>query len=268
MAQSQSPQSQAPLPPPLKKSLRRMQVKRYLVTGLIAILPLLVTVYILNWGLQFIHSTIGATISKVAESILGSEKDPYHSEWANFLHGVLISRAFADVLGLVLFVALLFVVGMMLGTFVGRQLFDAFEKRVARLPMVRIIYPLVRQVTEFFTNRKQRQFGRVVAVEYPRKGIYSVAFVTSEGVEDVRDRNGRQMICVFVPNAPSPVTGWVLFCPEEEVLPLSMTVDEAFRLLLSGGVVVPRRRLPDAAPLAEVASQSASEQSSNEQSKE
>jgi len=214
-------------------------IRRFLLTGLVALLPLLVTVYVLasvvkfatKWPGQWIHNTMKAITNPPGqgELILVILRHPL------FSYAVALAFVIVVLLGL----------GFLLGTFVGRRLFNAFEMRIARLPMVRVIYPLVRQVTELVSSRRRRHFGQVVAVEYPRKGIYSIGFVTSEGVGEIHTSDGRRMVSVFVPNSPSPVTGWLLFYPPEEVLPLKMTVDEAFKLVVSGGVVVPPERKPD-----------------------
>jgi len=224
--------------PPTRKQL----IKRYLVTGLIAVLPLLVTVYILAWGFGFIGNTLGAWIESTMLGILG-EGPSFQSQWANLLQQFLTSKAFANIAALIVFVAVIFGIGIALGTFVGEQVFRAFEERMSHLPMVRVIYPLVRQMTDLFGDKSKRQFGQVVAIDYPRKGIYSLGFITSQGVDEIRAADGRKMICVFVPNSPSPITGYVIFCPEDEVMPLKMTVDEAFKIIVSGGVVVPQQKV-------------------------
>jgi len=208
----------------------RHPVRRFLVTGLIALLPLLVTVFILAKGFQFIHATLGKAILLKIEDITGIVAG---ASW----HTLILVGC--DIVALAIVLTFLLALGFTLGTFIGRRIFEWIERRIAKIPIVSIIYPLVRQVTDMFTNGRQRQFGQVVAVEYPRKGIYSIGFVTGHGLEGIRTPEGKQMLRIFLPNSPSPVTGWLLFFPEEEVIPLNITKDEAFKLVLSGGVVAP-----------------------------
>ena len=205
----------------------RHPVLRFVITGLIALLPLLVTVYILSWAFTPVHNGPGRWIGTILARLL-QRPEMGAALWA-----------LGDVIALVILTAGLLAIGALLGTFIGRKLFHLMEDRMGQVPVVRVIYPLVRQVTELFTDKGKHQFGQVVAVQYPTKGIYSIGFLTSKGIHELRTPDGRKRVCVFVPTAPSPLTGWIAFFPADDVVYLSMSVDEAFKLIVSAGVVIP-----------------------------
>jgi uncharacterized membrane protein len=141
--------------------------------------------------------------------------------------------------GVLIALGLVFVAGFILATFVGRRVLSKFELVMGRFPVVKIIYPYARQVVEFFMREKTVQFHSVVAMEYPRKGIYNIGFVTGLGMKTINEATGNELINVFAPTSPTPVTGYVVFVPAEELIPLPITVDEAVRFLISGGVLIP-----------------------------
>jgi uncharacterized membrane protein len=107
------------------------------------------------------------------------------------------------------------------------------------------IYPYVKQVTEFFVGDRDEkfQFSRVVAVEYPRKGLWSVGLVTGETLRNIQDKAERDCMTVFIPSSPTPFTGYVITVPKEETIDLPITIDETFRFCVSGGVIVPENQI-------------------------
>jgi uncharacterized membrane protein len=141
---------------------------------------------------------------------------------------------------------LVFIAGFILATLVGKRFLSLFERAMSHFPIVKIIYPYARQVVEFFMRDRTVKFHTVVAVEYPRNGIYSVGFVTGLGLKDLNLATKGTLINVFIPSSPTPVTGYVIFVSVEEVIPLPLTVDQAVRFTISGGVLVPDdQRNPD-----------------------
>ena len=219
---------------------KKHSIRRFLMTGLIALLPILVTFFIINWIIQFVHDSAGGHLH-------GYLKGEFDGLWPaapwSHLREFFTHPLFADALCVAAFVVLALIVGFLLATFIGRRLFRAAEDRLARLPVIKTIYPAIKQVTDFFFARGQMRYSRVVALEYPRKGVYTMAFVTGEGLKTISDRHGRRCINIFVPTSPTPITGYVVFVPEDELIPLAISVEEAVRLLVSGGVVIPPRLL-------------------------
>ena len=115
--------------------------------------------------------------------------------------------------------------------------------RTSRLPLVRSVYKAVKQVCDFFFSEKQIQFKRVVAVEFPRPGMWSIAFVTSEGLSDIRAAANEAVLGVFIPSSPMPVSGYSLTVLKREAIDLKITVEEAIQYLVSCGLVMPQKDL-------------------------
>ncbi|HUV63764.1 MAG TPA: DUF502 domain-containing protein, partial [Sedimentisphaerales bacterium] len=133
------------------------------------------------------------------------------------------------------------VLGALLASYVGRSLWRTVEKFIMNTPFLRKVFPYVKQVTDFFlTNEDQRNlFSRVVAVEYPRKGVWSLGFVTGSGLQEVVNTVRREFLTVIIPTSPTPFTGFVITVPKKQTIDLDMTIEEAFRFIVSGGVITP-----------------------------
>lgn len=157
-----------------------------------------------------------------------------------------LGEVYPSVIGIVVALSLIFIAGSILATIVGRRVLSRFEGVMGRFPIVKTIYPYARQVVEFFTREKTVSFHSVVAVHYPRHGLYSLGFVTGLGMKEINKVANGTLINVFVPSAPTPFTGWVVFVAVEEVIPLPISVDDAIRLTISCGVLIPEdQRNPD-----------------------
>jgi uncharacterized membrane protein len=186
-------------------------LRRYFVTGLAALFPVVVTVFLVWQIFQF------------ADGLLGQ-----------FL-GFQIPG-----LGLVLTILVILAVGVLSVHFFGRLLFRTIEFWLIRLPLVRKIYPPVKQLAQFLFDEEKRQeaLRRVVLVQYPRAGAYSIAFVTNESQTTVNGKPQTLVTCL-IPNPPSPFTGPIIFVPIEDVVTLDLSVEDAVKLIVSGGVVAP-----------------------------
>ena len=139
---------------------------------------------------------------------------------------------------LVTFLAIL-VVGVVSVHLFGRLLFGAVEEGFSHLPLVKRIYPAVKQITQFFFNNEEGKTGglrRVVLVEFPKEGLYALAFVTNEYMSSITGQP-KKILTLLVSNPPSPLSGPVLFVPEEKVIPIDISVEDALKLIVSGGVV-------------------------------
>ena len=144
---------------------------------------------------------------------------------------------------LALFILLLYLLGKFMAIGIGRFFWGLFEQAIHRLPLVRSVYSAVKQVTDFFFRDQPSQFRRVVAVEYPRVGMWSVAFVTSDGFQDIRDSVGEPVVGLFIPTSPMPMNGYALTVRQSEVVDLRMTIDEAIQFIVSCGLVIPTQDL-------------------------
>jgi len=150
-----------------------------------------------------------------------------------------------SVAGFLVTLVIVCIVGVLLASVVGRAVWRRIEKLITSVPLLRRVYPYVKQITDFvLTEDHEKLFSRVVAVEWPRKGIWSIAFVTGSGLKKVVDKVQKEFLTLLIPNSPTPVTGYVIIVPKEDTIPLDMTVEEAFRFAISAGVVTPRGEQP------------------------
>ena len=218
---SATPQSGQPAEPP-RLSVRIGQAfRRYFVTGLATLLPVLVTIFLVWKIFEFADGLLG---DRLGFKIPG--------------------------LGLVLTILIIVAVGIFSIHFFGRVVLRTLEATVLRLPLVRTIYPAVKQLAQFLFGGEDARpaFRRVVLVQFPRPGSYAIAFVTNEGDSSVTGQT-RRILTLLVPSPPSPFSGPIIFVPQEEVIPLEMSVEDALKLVVSGGVVAsPLRAAASAKP--------------------
>ena len=138
-----------------------------------------------------------------------------------------------------LFILLLYLLGRFLAYGVGRMVYNAMEATIGQLPIIRSVYTSVKQVTDFVFSENETEFTRVIAVEYPRRGIWSMGFVTGEGLRSVADVAQEPVLSVLIPTSPMPATGFTITVRKSETIDLDVSVDQAFQFIVSCGVVVP-----------------------------
>ncbi|MFQ5470404.1 MAG: DUF502 domain-containing protein [Gammaproteobacteria bacterium] len=205
-------------------------LRRYIIAGLVIWLPLGVTVLVIKLLVD--------TMDKII-LLLPQQYRP------DVLLGFHIPG-----LGVVLSVAIVLITGVIVANFFGKQLVGLWESFLAKIPLVRTIYASVKQVAVTIFSEKGESFRKVLLIEYPRKGIYTVAFHTGSVFEEVQEKTGAEVLNVFVPTTPNPTSGFFIMVPKQEVIELSMTVDEAIKLIMSLGVVVPEKQQDKLAQLA------------------
>jgi len=144
---------------------------------------------------------------------------------------------------LTVFIILMYLLGRFLAAGIGRVLWNLFERGILQLPLVRNVYSSVKQVTDFMFSESDIEYTRVVAIEYPRKGIWALALVTGESMAEIRDAAQEPVVSVLVPSSPMPVTGYTMTILKSEVVDLDITIDQAFQFIVSCGVVVPPQQL-------------------------
>ena len=140
---------------------------------------------------------------------------------------------------LCIFVLILYLLGKFLAAGVGRIFWNQFEKIINRLPLIRNVYSSVKQVTDFMFSDQELAYTRVVAIEYPRKGIWTIAFATGESFPEMRDIAGEPVLSLLIPTSPMPFTGFTITVKKSEVVDLNITLDQAFQFIVSCGVVAP-----------------------------
>lgn len=202
-------------------------LRKHLVAGLILWVPLLITFIILRALIAIVDRTLVLLPPTWRpDALLG-----FH----------------VPGLGLLLALLILFLTGVFAANFAGRRLLEGWDRLLSRIPVVRSVYSGAKQVAETLFSDSSTAFKRVMLVEYPRRGVWSLCFQTAESLAEVQDRTAEDVVCVFVPTTPNPTSGFILFVPRQEVVPLSMTVDEGLKMIISLGVAVPRWKSPEAA---------------------
>jgi uncharacterized membrane protein len=161
--------------------------------------------------------------------------------WKNWAFGVL------DLTGLIIAIVLLYLAGRLLGSFVGRWFYARVEGLLRAIPGFKQVYPHVKQVVDLIMGDQKMAFSRVVLVEYPRKGIWTVGLVTSSSLKPIADQAGGEVLCVFIPTSPTPFTGFTINVPAGECVDVDMTIDQALRFVITAGVLVPEKHQMPAA---------------------
>ncbi len=195
--------------------------RRYLMAGLLIWVPLGVTLLIVTFLVDLMDQTLLLLPERIQpENLLGFR-----------IPG----------LGLLLTAVVVLSTGMAVANLFGQQLFSFGEQMLRRIPVVRTIYGSVKQVTESMFS-SGNSFRKVVLVQYPHPGSWTLAFQTGVGAEEVRAKTGRNIANVFVPTTPNPTSGFFLMVPHEDLIELDMSVDDGLKMLLSVGVVVPEQK--------------------------
>ena len=143
-------------------------------------------------------------------------------------------------LGILLSFVVLLVTGFLVANLVGRRLVHLWESVLKRIPFVRSVYSAAKNFAEIVLTEANQSFKKVLLIEYPRKGLYSLCFQTSIYLGEVQARTGEEVICVFVPTTPNPTSGLILMVPKADVIELDMEVEDALKMVVSLGVVVPQ----------------------------
>ncbi len=217
--------------------------------GLAALLPTLLTLFVLVWIFRWLYDVIAKPMGSMVlwgvnllENVGAPPSILKWIEWAS------------PVLGLILGIGFIFVIGAIVATFFGKKIVLFTEKKVlSRLPLIKIIYPYAKQFTEFFFKGEDKlEFKAVVAVPFPTEGSYSIGFPVSHGFRHLNEVSDKKMIGVFLPTAPMAFTGFVVFVPREQVIPLPITVEEAMRTMISCGVIMPAHQAVSMTELPEI----------------
>lgn len=226
--------------------------RRFFLRGLAAVTPTLITLWLVLWVWNFLWSSLGQHLIWVIQRIwlegvyrgILSEQSAGYIKW--YWRADLMRTR---IVGVLLAVLMVYIVGVFVGNFIGQTAWRLVEVSVMRIPLIRTIYPAVKQVTDFLLAERQGQFeaSRVVAVEPHAKGIWSIGLVTGAGLPPLSAATAKEMVTVFVPSSPTAFSGYVLMVPRESVVELPLSVEEAMRLLVSGGVIAPAILAGDAA---------------------
>lgn len=149
-------------------------------------------------------------------------------------------------MGFVIAVLLVYFVGFFLASFIGRSIWRMLETLLVRVPLVKAVYPAVKQITDFlFREQHFKEYTLVVAVQYPRKGVWSSGLVTGPPLRSIQSGTPEELVTISVPSSPTPFTGYVISAPRADVVETPLSIEEAFRFVVSGGVVRPPHQTAD-----------------------
>jgi len=205
-------------------------MKRYFITGLLIWIPLGITVLVLSWLINTMDHTLDLLPSKLRPEAL----------WGFHVPGI----------GIVVAVLVVFLTGLLAANFIGQRLVRFWEGVLARIPVVKSIYYGVKQVSDTVLADTGQAFRKVLLIQYPRNGSWTIAFQTGKPGGDVLNHLRGEYVSVYVPTTPNPTSGFFLMMPRSDVVELDMTVDEALKYVISMGVVAPPagREIPVKAP--------------------
>ncbi len=197
------------------------------LTGLAVLLPTVITLAIFKWLFGTIASLTDLLLFFLPTHLTHAEagKGPMYWYWS--------------LAALALAVALVSAVGLLTRYYVGKRLLEWLDTGMLHLPVLNKIYGMIKQVNEAFSSGKKTSFKTVVLVEFPRPGIYSIGFLTSEKHDEIQVKTNERVVCVFIPTTPNPTSGFLVLIPEEKVTKLDMSVAEGIKYIISLGSVSP-----------------------------
>jgi uncharacterized membrane protein len=201
------------------------RLRRYIVAGILVWLPIGVTIFLVRILIGLLDRTM---------VLIPQKYQP--EEYLGFA---------IPGLGIVLTIVLLLITGVLAANIVGKSMVGLWESMLDRIPVVRSVYSAAKNFAEIVFSDSSQSFKKVLLIEYPRKGLYSLAFQTSNELGEVQGRTGESVICTFVPTTPNPTSGFIIIVPSKDVIELDMEVDEALKMIISLGVVVPTWRRQD-----------------------
>ncbi len=201
------------------------RLRAYLLAGLLVWLPLGATILVLNLAVDLMDRTLGLIPARLRSEL----RLPFFDIYVFDIPGI----------GLALTLLILFLTGLFTANLAGRKLVALGESMLERIPLVRTIYSAVKNFAEIVLGPGSQSFKEVMLIQYPRKGVWSLAFKTATHLGEIDARTGRDVICCFVPTTPNPTSGFIIMVPSDEAIVLDMEVDEALKMIISLGVVVP-----------------------------
>ena len=202
--------------------------RRSVLTGILIILPTVVTL----WLVALILRPINRFATPVVMGLM-------RAAGLSALLDIPGATVAASLIGLVLAVVVIYIVGLLGGNFIGRRLVKKMDDLALSIPLVKSVYGSARQLIETFYSSADHTFDSVVLVQYPRKGVYTVGLITAPTVGELQDRTPGDTVSVFVPTTPNPTSGMLVLTRRDELIFLEMSVEQALRFVVSGGIVSP-----------------------------
>jgi len=206
----------------------KQDLKNDLIAGLLVVIPLATTIWlsyvIANWAIKF--------LTKIPKQINPFDGfNPFLTNILNFLVGLTVPLIF------------ILLIGLMARNIAGKWLLDFGEKILQAIPLAGSVYKTLKQILETLFQDSQTKFRRVVLIEYPREGLWTMGFVTGKVSDVIQTKFSKPMLSVFVPTTPNPTSGWYVVVPEDDVTTVPLSIEDAFKVLISGGIVNPESNL-------------------------
>ena len=197
------------------------KLRNYFISGIIISLPIASTIYLLFLAINF------------TDGLLGKYLEPYFYERVGF---------YIPGISILVGISLIVFVGFVVTHFIGTRVYGFFENLLVKLPFFRQVYPALKEMVLFlFSRDRMSSFKQVVLVQYPSKGIYSMGFLTNDSIDEIREKTKKELCNIFISTSPSPLTGFTIMVPKKDLIYLDISVESAFKFVVSGGVVNPRR---------------------------
>ncbi len=222
--------------------------KRFFLRGLTAMLPTMITLMIIIYVFNFLNDYLGKYVNVgvqwcTVQIICLFRRGAMELRGPNAIWDeikVVWETYNLSWLGFFLALVAIYIFGLFVASFFGRSIWRMIERALFRMPVIKQIYPYVKQVIDFlFSSDKHMQFSRVVAVEYPRRGVWALGLVTGPGMQAINQSVGEDLLTIFIPSSPTPITGYTITVKRDDVIDLPLSIDDALRFTVSGGVIMP-----------------------------
>jgi len=197
--------------------MMKTRLRRYFIAGIVVLLPLFITINILALTIRFLDNLLGRYINPIFQNAYGTS-----------FFG----------LGLIAIVILIFFTGILATNVFFKKIMPYFERLFLRVPFVYQIYPSVKQLVKFLFSDEKLAFKKVVLFEYPKEDVYTMGFLTNEFAEQTIGDKTMDTVCIYISSAPNPITGFFIIVPKKDVVVLDITVEEAIKIIISGGVLM------------------------------
>ena len=195
------------------------KLRTIIVAGLLVWIPLGLTIFVIKLLIDLLGQTYILIPSALRpENLIGTE-----------IPGI----------GVIVAIIVVLLTGLVTANYFGKSIVKAWDAFLDRIPLIRSIYSPLKKFSELVLSDQTQSFSKVLLIEYPRKGIYSLCFQTSKELGEVQNQAGEEMVCVYIPTTPNPTSGYIVLVPQNEVKELKMSVEDALKMIISLGVVVP-----------------------------
>ena len=195
------------------------KLRTIIVAGLLVWIPLGLTIFVIKLLIDLLGQTYLLIPPALRpENLIGTE-----------IPGI----------GVIVAIIVVLLTGLVTANYFGNRIIKAWDSFLDRIPLIRSIYSPLKKFSELVLSDQTQSFSKVLLIEYPRKGIYSLCFQTSKELGEVQNQSGEEMVCVYIPTTPNPTSGYIVLVPQNEVKELKMSVEDALKMIISLGVVVP-----------------------------